>query len=141
MILLDVLGGKLTAKTLCPSAQQYLSQHYNLHSMFGYFESQASNMWVSFFFYLLVESNESAGIVQWRQFVTSEHLFCLVRHLLVLVNSLHIGLAIMELHLVIFILRFQVSFTGQNKNNKNWFLTIDFVLSEIECIIVNLYSR
>jgi hypothetical protein len=43
-ISLDVLGGKLISKTLCPSAQQYLSQHYNLHSMFGYFESQASNM-------------------------------------------------------------------------------------------------
>jgi len=44
LILLDVLGGNLTSKTLCPSAQQYLSQHYNLHSMYGYFESQASNM-------------------------------------------------------------------------------------------------
>ena len=42
--LIDVLGGNLTANTLCPSAQQYLSQHYNLHNMFGYFESQASYM-------------------------------------------------------------------------------------------------
>jgi len=41
--LLDVLGGSLSSKTLCPSAQQYLSLHYNLHSMFGYFEAKASN--------------------------------------------------------------------------------------------------
>jgi hypothetical protein len=41
---LDVLGGNLTSNSLCPSAQQYLSQHYNLHSMYGYFESQVSNM-------------------------------------------------------------------------------------------------
>ncbi|UJR37338.1 hypothetical protein I4U23_030046 [Adineta vaga] len=39
-----VLGGNLTSKTLCPSAQQYLSQHYNLHNMYGYFEAQASNI-------------------------------------------------------------------------------------------------
>ncbi len=43
-ISLDVLGGNLSSNTLCPSAQQYLSQHYNLHSMYGYFESRASNM-------------------------------------------------------------------------------------------------
>lgn len=40
---LDVHGDVLYAKTLCPSAQQYLSSHYNLHSMYGYFESQATN--------------------------------------------------------------------------------------------------
>ncbi|CAF0929492.1 unnamed protein product [Adineta ricciae] len=39
-----VVGGNLTSKTLCPSAQQYLSQHYNLHNMYGYFEAQASNI-------------------------------------------------------------------------------------------------
>jgi len=39
----DVLGGRLASQTLCPSAQQYLSSHYNLHNMFGYFEAQASN--------------------------------------------------------------------------------------------------
>ena len=43
--MVDVLGGSLASKTLCPSAQQYLSQHYNLHSMFGHFESKATNMW------------------------------------------------------------------------------------------------
>jgi hypothetical protein len=43
-IRLDVLGDRLMAKTICPSSQQYLSSHYNLHSMFGYFEAQASNM-------------------------------------------------------------------------------------------------
>ena len=41
--LLDVLGNNLNSKTLCPSAQQYLSSHYNLHNMFGYFEAKASN--------------------------------------------------------------------------------------------------
>ena len=42
LYLLDVLGGTLSSKTLCPSAQQSLSTHYNLHSMFGYFEAKAS---------------------------------------------------------------------------------------------------
>jgi hypothetical protein len=41
---IDVLGNTLSSKTLCPSAQQYLSQHYNLHSMYGYFEAQATNL-------------------------------------------------------------------------------------------------
>jgi hypothetical protein len=41
---IDVLGNTLSSRTLCPSAQQYLSQHYNLHNMFGYFESQVTNM-------------------------------------------------------------------------------------------------
>ena len=40
---LDVLGNNLNSKTLCPSAQQYLSSHYNLHNMYGYFEAKASN--------------------------------------------------------------------------------------------------
>lgn len=40
---LDVLGNNLNSKTLCPSAEQYLSSHYNLHNMFGYFEAKASN--------------------------------------------------------------------------------------------------
>ena len=40
---LDVLGKRLISKSLCPSAQQYLSQHYNLHSMYGYFEAQVTN--------------------------------------------------------------------------------------------------
>lgn len=39
----NVIGDKLSSKSLCPSAQQYLSSHYNLHSMFGYFEAKASN--------------------------------------------------------------------------------------------------
>ncbi|CAF3499233.1 unnamed protein product [Rotaria sp. Silwood1] len=39
----DVLGGSLSSKTLCPSAQQYLSSHYNIHNMFGYYEAIASN--------------------------------------------------------------------------------------------------
>jgi lysosomal alpha-glucosidase len=43
-LFLDVLGGSLASKTLCPSARQYISNHYNLHNMFGYFEAQASNM-------------------------------------------------------------------------------------------------
>ncbi|CAF0978923.1 unnamed protein product [Adineta steineri] len=38
-----VLGNNLSSKSLCPSSQHYLSFHYNLHSMFGYFESQVTN--------------------------------------------------------------------------------------------------
>jgi len=56
-IVLDVLGGQLYSATLCPSAQQYLSLHYNLHSMFGYFESQASNMYVFFFVSTILRVN------------------------------------------------------------------------------------
>ncbi|XP_013407693.1 lysosomal alpha-glucosidase-like [Lingula anatina] len=33
-----ILDGKLAAKTICPGAQQNLSIHYNLHSMYGHFE-------------------------------------------------------------------------------------------------------
>ncbi|CAF1330547.1 unnamed protein product [Adineta ricciae] len=39
-----VYGGNITAKTVCTSAQQYLSSHYNLHSMYGYFEAKATNI-------------------------------------------------------------------------------------------------
>jgi len=41
---IDVDGKTILYRAVCPSAQQYLSQHYNLHNMYGYFESQASNM-------------------------------------------------------------------------------------------------
>ncbi|CAF0899838.1 unnamed protein product [Brachionus calyciflorus] len=33
----------LFSKTICPSAEQYLSNHFNLHSMYGHFESIATN--------------------------------------------------------------------------------------------------
>ncbi|CAF4104310.1 unnamed protein product [Adineta steineri] len=38
-----VYGGNITAKTVCTSAQQYLSSHYNLHSMYGFFQAKATN--------------------------------------------------------------------------------------------------
>ncbi|XP_040043282.2 lysosomal alpha-glucosidase [Gasterosteus aculeatus] len=37
-----VLGGLLRAKTVCASAQQNLSVHYNLHSLYGLMEAKAS---------------------------------------------------------------------------------------------------
>ena len=37
-----VLNGKLYAKTLCLSSRQYLSNHYNLHNMYGHFEAIAT---------------------------------------------------------------------------------------------------
>ncbi|XP_077461287.1 lysosomal alpha-glucosidase [Stigmatopora argus] len=37
-----VLGGLLRAKTLCASAQQKQSSHYNLHSLYGLMEGRAS---------------------------------------------------------------------------------------------------
>ncbi|XP_056890732.1 lysosomal alpha-glucosidase isoform X1 [Takifugu flavidus] len=37
-----VLGGSLKAKTLCASAQQKLSSHYNLHSLYGLMEAKAT---------------------------------------------------------------------------------------------------
>jgi lysosomal alpha-glucosidase len=33
----------LYAKTICPSSKQYLSNHYNLHNMYGHFEAIATN--------------------------------------------------------------------------------------------------
>ncbi|CAF1071854.1 unnamed protein product [Rotaria sordida] len=40
----NVLDNSLSAKTLCPSAQHASSSHYNLHSMYGYFEAKATNL-------------------------------------------------------------------------------------------------
>ncbi|TNN86673.1 Lysosomal alpha-glucosidase [Liparis tanakae] len=37
-----VLGGLLRAKTLCASAQQKQSSHYNMHSLYGLMEAKAS---------------------------------------------------------------------------------------------------
>ncbi|XP_056135894.1 lysosomal alpha-glucosidase isoform X2 [Lampris incognitus] len=38
-----VLGGLLRAKTVCASAQQKISLHYNLHSLYGLMEAKASS--------------------------------------------------------------------------------------------------
>ncbi|XP_064615639.1 lysosomal alpha-glucosidase-like [Liolophura sinensis] len=38
-----IASGKLPDRTVCPSANQYLSRHYNLHSMYGHFEGIATN--------------------------------------------------------------------------------------------------
>lgn len=38
-----VIGQILASRTVCPSAQQYLSNHYDLHNMYGHFEARASN--------------------------------------------------------------------------------------------------
>lgn len=37
-----VIGGALSSKTVCPSAQQHLSNHYNLHNLYGHFEAIAT---------------------------------------------------------------------------------------------------
>jgi lysosomal alpha-glucosidase len=37
-----VLGGSLEQKTICPSAKQHLSSHYNLHNMYGHYEAIAT---------------------------------------------------------------------------------------------------
>ncbi|CAF98114.1 unnamed protein product, partial [Tetraodon nigroviridis] len=37
-----ILGGSLKSKTLCASAQQKLSSHYNLHNLYGLMEAQAT---------------------------------------------------------------------------------------------------
>lgn len=42
VFLAGVLGGSLKAKTLCASAQQKLSSHYNLHSLYGLMEAKAT---------------------------------------------------------------------------------------------------
>uniref|UniRef100_A0A8D2MKH1 LYAG glucosidase n=1 Tax=Zonotrichia albicollis TaxID=44394 RepID=A0A8D2MKH1_ZONAL len=38
-----VFGGRLQAGTICASSQQYLSSHYNLHSLYGLSEAMASH--------------------------------------------------------------------------------------------------
>lgn len=38
-----VFGGRLQAGTICASSQQYLSSHYNLHSLYGLSEAIASH--------------------------------------------------------------------------------------------------
>ncbi|XP_041960066.1 lysosomal alpha-glucosidase [Alosa sapidissima] len=38
-----VLGGSLRSKTICASARQKLSSHYNLHSLYGLMEAKASS--------------------------------------------------------------------------------------------------
>ncbi|NXY25031.1 LYAG glucosidase, partial [Atrichornis clamosus] len=40
-----VFGGRLQARTICASSQQYLSSHYNLHSLYGLTEAIASHRW------------------------------------------------------------------------------------------------
>ncbi|CAL1544846.1 unnamed protein product, partial [Lymnaea stagnalis] len=38
-----VSGGNLYTKTICPSAQHKISSHYNIHNIYGYFETYRSN--------------------------------------------------------------------------------------------------
>lgn len=38
-----VFGGRLQAGTICASSQQFLSSHYNLHSLYGLTEAIASH--------------------------------------------------------------------------------------------------
>lgn len=38
-----VFGGRLQAGTICASSQQYLSSHYNLHSLYGLTEAIATH--------------------------------------------------------------------------------------------------
>lgn len=37
-----VIGQILASRTVCPSARQYISRHYDLHNMYGHFEARAS---------------------------------------------------------------------------------------------------
>jgi hypothetical protein len=38
----DVVGGSLQSSTVCPSALQFLHSHYNLHSLYGLTEANAT---------------------------------------------------------------------------------------------------
>ncbi len=37
-----ILGGTLKAKTVCASARQKISTHYNIHSLYGLMEAKAT---------------------------------------------------------------------------------------------------
>ncbi len=39
----DVIGGQLNSGTVCVSAQQYLSSHYDLHNLYGLTEAMATH--------------------------------------------------------------------------------------------------
>lgn len=42
MIHLGINGGKLMSATVCPSAQQAISSHYNLHNLYGWSETKVT---------------------------------------------------------------------------------------------------
>lgn len=46
-LLAAVLGDSLSAKTVCASAKQKLSVHYNLHNLYGLMEAKASARYLS----------------------------------------------------------------------------------------------
>lgn len=48
-------GGNLKASTICASASQHLSSHYDLHSLYGYFETQVAYQYVHMDFILMAE--------------------------------------------------------------------------------------
>lgn len=46
-LLAAVLGDSLSAKTVCASAKQKVSVHYNLHNLYGLMEAKASARYLS----------------------------------------------------------------------------------------------
>ncbi|KAK7508001.1 hypothetical protein BaRGS_00000966 [Batillaria attramentaria] len=47
----SINGGKLISRTVCPSAQQAISSHYNLHNMYGWSETRATSNFPSTGYY------------------------------------------------------------------------------------------
>lgn len=46
-LLAAVLGDSLSAKTVCASAEQKVSVHYNLHNLYGLMETKATARYLS----------------------------------------------------------------------------------------------
>ncbi len=69
-----ILGGTLKAKTVCASARQKISTHYNIHSLYGLMEAKATERYAqSYKKYIKIYIN----ILQLKKFGSGQYFFFL----------------------------------------------------------------